>query len=58
MSDTTDPDDFVEPNTAAAGQQLPAEDLDGNNQENADEQSGGEDYEPGDYSGGRERLER
>jgi len=58
VSDKTQPDNFTEPSTAAQGQDLPAEDLDGEFQEENGEQSGVEDYEAGDYSGGRERLGR
>jgi len=58
MSDKTEPDEFVELSTAAPGQDFPAEDLDGEFQEEDGEQSGTERYEPGDYSGGRERLNR
>jgi len=58
MSDRTGPDDFVEPSTAALGQELPDEDLNREFQEDDGEQSGVESYEPGDYSGGRERPGR
>ena len=58
MTDRTQSDDFIEPSTAAPAQELPAGDLDAEFQEEAGEQAGGEHYEPGDYSGGRERLER
>jgi len=53
-----DADDFVEPNKADASQSLPSEDVEGEYRVEADEQSGAEDYESGDYSGGRERLDR
>jgi len=58
MSESTNASDFIEPSNSAAGQQVPAEDLDEDYQEEPDEQSDVEGYEPGDYSGGRERLDR